>query len=105
MSLFDRQEMKTINEGINIVRTTKNAVLVDVRSKDDYDKHHVAGAISIPYNRLDLAEHRIRNKETLVYVYGSYYHKPKAIVKKLRKMGFTNIHSCGYYEEHNVNPS
>lgn len=105
MSLFDRMEKKTINEGINIVRTTPGAVLVDIRSKEDFTKRHIAGAINIPYNRLDLAEHRLRKKDGLVYIYGSYYHKPKKVVKELRKLGFSNVHSCGFFEEHNVNPS
>ena len=104
MSLFDRMELKTVNEGINTVRTTPGAFLVDIRPKDAFKTDHVQGAVNIPSTRLDLAENRIKDKSALIYIVGDYYHKPRVGIKGLKKMGFTNVHSCGYMEEHNVRP-
>ena len=95
MLFGDRLELKTVNEGINAVRTTAGAALIDIRPKSEYAKGHVKDAINIPYNRIDLA---------LYYVCGDYKHRPKKYLKEFKKYGFTNIHSCGFMEDHKVKP-
>ncbi len=104
MRLFDKKELKDINQGINVVRTTPGAVLVDVRSKEEYQRGHISGAVNIPQNRMDLAANRLRDKNALIYVYGSYEHKPGKSVKEFKKLGYTDVHSCGSWEEHHVAP-
>lgn len=104
MLFGDRLELKTVNEGINAVRTTAGAALIDIRPKSEYAKGHVKDAINIPYNRIDLAVNRLRDKDALYYVCGDYNHRPKKYLKEFKKYGFTNIHSCGFMEDHKVKP-
>lgn len=98
------KDVKTVNEGINIVRTTKGAYLLDIRSKEAYQEKHVGGAVNIPADRLDLIGHRIPDKSAVIYIYGSYQIKPKKTKHALQKLGYINVHVCGYIEEHKVSP-
>lgn len=98
MGLFEKQ--LTVNEGINRAHTEKGAYLIDIRPKFDFKAGHVKGAINIPYDRLDLAENRIRDKEAHLYIIGSYSYKPQKAKRTLKKMGFKNITHSGYMEEH-----
>ena len=90
----------TVNEGINRARSEKGAVLLDVRRKEDFKKGYVAGAINVPLERLDNVKNRIRDLSAPIYVIGSYSDNPKEAVKKLKKMGYTQVICSGRMEEH-----
>ena len=47
-------------------------------------KGHVKDAINIPYNRIDLAVNRLRDKDALYYVCGDYNHRPKKYLKEFK---------------------
>ncbi len=48
MSIFDFFTGSDINEGVKQFREHKNAVLLDVRSKEEYAAGHIPGSINIP---------------------------------------------------------
>ena len=101
MGLFGSKEL-TVNEGINHARTEVGAILLDIRSKEDFQTRHVKGAINIPLDRMDLIERRIPNKEAHLYIVGSVNNRPKKAIKPLKKLGYNNTTPCGLMEEHNV---
>ncbi len=43
-----------------------NTVLVDLRTKEEYDLYHLEGAVNIPYE--DLEEHKKRLKKQTTYI-------------------------------------
>ncbi len=100
MSIFRNHNMLTVNEGINRSRTDKNAVMIDIRSKEEYGRGYVAGTINIPMDKLELAQTRIRDKNTVIYIMGSYENNPKKAARKLKKYGFKNVVPSGVFEEH-----
>ena len=100
MGLFDKFKELTVNEGINLVRGNKNALLLDIRPKEEFKKGHVAGAVNIPMDRLDLVKGRIPDKDTTVYVVGDYHHSQKKAAKELKKMGYTSVYPSGSMEDH-----
>lgn len=100
MALFKNHNMLTVNEGINRARTEKNAVLLDVRSKDDYKKGHIAGAINISNDKLEQIKTRVRDLAAPIYVVGDYKNNPKKAARQLKKMGYTNVYPSGNMEEH-----
>lgn len=102
--MFGREKELTVNEGINMSRTVAGARLVDCRNKEEFKKYHVPGAVSVPANNLDTVKLRIPSMDTPMYIYGSYEERPKPVVRKLKKMGYTDVHSCGCIEEHSVRP-
>lgn len=53
MSIFSFIKTQTdINEGVNLFRTVPGAVLLDVRSNEEYVQGHIPGSINLPLNRL-----------------------------------------------------
>ena len=100
MSIF--QKKLTVNEAINAAHTSANAMLIDCRSKDDFNHGHVSGAVNIPLNKMteDRILRRIPDKEKTLYIVGSYNFKPEKAVRTLKKMGYKNSIIGGNMEEH-----
>ena len=98
MGFFQKFKVLTVNDAINESRTDKNAVLIDVRAKDVYNRGYISG--SIPMTQLELIEKRVPDKEKKIYIVGSYDNDPKKAAKKLKKMGYENAIPGGRMEEH-----
>ena len=69
MSILDIFKGADINEGVKEFRADKSAVLLDVRSKEEYASGHITGSINIPLDRIDEAARRIPDKKAEVFVY------------------------------------
>ena len=69
MSIFDFFTGSDINEGVKQFREHKNAVLLDVRSKEEYAAGHIPGSINIPLDRIGEAAGQIPDKKTEIFVY------------------------------------
>ena len=94
MSIFKKK--LTVNEAINKAHTSENAMLIDCRTKD------VAGAVNIPLNKIteDRILRRFPDKETSLYIIGSYNFRPEKAVKAFKKLGYKNAIFGGNMEEH-----
>lgn len=100
MNLFKKKA--TVNMTINKVRTSPNAYLIDCRTKEEYDRGHISGAIGYPIEKIteDRILRRFPDKESELYIVGSYDQKPRTAVKKFRKMGYKKAQEGGFMEEH-----
>ena len=58
-----------INDGIKEYRRNKNAVLLDVRTKEEYSYGNIKGSANIPVQTLEQARKQIVDKNTPIYVY------------------------------------
>jgi rhodanese-related sulfurtransferase len=66
--------------------------LVDVRSREDYAKEHIKGAISMPLDSLDNAKERFRADDAIVVYCDSFVCSAStSAAKMLVKMGFKNV--------------
>ena len=100
MSIFKKK--LTVNEAINKAHTSENAMLIDCRQKDKYKQEHNADAVNIPFffffeNR---NLRRFPDKETSLYIIGSYNFRPEKAVKAFKKLGYKNAIFGGNMEEH-----
>lgn len=94
-------KMLTVREGLNRSRTRENAVFLDVRPREEFQKSHIADTVNIPFDKLETeAPRRFRDKETEIYVVGSYTYKPKKAARLLYKLGFKTVIPSGYMEQH-----
>ena len=59
-------ETLIIEEGLQKLNETENAVLLDVRSTEEYHEGHLEGSLNIPINRLPTIS---LPKETPIFVY------------------------------------
>ena len=79
---------------------TEGAVLLDVRTKEEYAKEHIKGAINIPYSKIKkekkLLEQLIKNKKNKIIVVYCRTGRRSAIAKNiLNKMGYSNVINHG----------
>lgn len=76
------------------IKISQGAILLDVRSKQEYQEGHLPGAINIPeYEITSRAEREIPKKNQLIVVYCQYGTRSRNSYMKLRKMGYTNIYN------------
>ena len=57
MGFFQFVKTPDINRGIADCRNTEGAVLLDVRTPQEYREGHIPGSINIPLQQLDNTDH------------------------------------------------
>lgn len=66
MGLFNIFGGSKFSEGLKVLESTKNAVLLDVRTKEEYKQGHVPGSINIPLDSLPGAKLK---KDAPLFIY------------------------------------
>ena len=61
MGIFDFLKTKDINEGISQFEQNDGAVLVDVRTEEEYQSGHIPKSINIPLHEIDSITQIISN--------------------------------------------
>ena len=91
MGIFKKR--LTVNEAINAAHTSENAIIIDCRAKEDYQKGHVAGTKNIPLDKIteDRILRRFPDKEKSFYIIGSYSYRSEKAVKAFKKLGYKNL--------------
>lgn len=81
-----------IDELVSLMRSNKNFVLVDARSREDYDQKHIPGAVSIPAEDIgNYADKLDKDAEIITYC-GSYQCPASTMAaKELTRLGFRNV--------------
>ena len=95
MNFFKNLVCVDINRGIREFRVTEGAVLLDVRSRAEYDRKHIEGSLSLPLKDLDRAAEVIPGPDTPVYLYAYGGEHSARAAARLRKLGYTNVHDIG----------
>ena len=95
MSIFDFFKQPDINKGLKDYVETENAVLLDVRTPQEYGEGHIPESINVPLQTLDKVRLVVENKdaELFVYCYSGARSKQAAVV--LGQMGYTNVQNIG----------
>ncbi len=84
-----------INEGLEIFRETEGAVLLDVRSRSEYEGGHVPGSIHIPLDALERVKTEIPDPATPIFAYCLSGGRSSSAVGKLKAMGYTDVTNIG----------
>ncbi len=95
MGLFDFLRQPDINQGIQDYSAAPDAVLLDVRTAQEYREGHVPGSRNIPLQSIGQAEGIIHDKNTPVFVYCYSGSRSSQAVSRLRQMGFQNVKNIG----------
>jgi len=70
------------------------ALFIDVRDEKEFKAGHIKGARSLPVNQVDKQLHDIEKyKEKDVVVYCDNGMRTSRVTGKLKKQGFTNVHT------------
>lgn len=72
----------------------QGAILVDVRSKQEYNEGHLINAINIPEHEIDrLIEKELPNKNQLIVLYCQSGSRSQIVYSKMTKKGYKNVYS------------
>ena len=83
-------------EAKKIMDTQENYIILDVRTREEFDEKHIPGAVLIPdYEIADKAEKILTDKEQLILVYCRSGRRSKLAAEELVKLGYTNIREFG----------
>ena len=97
--IFDKKLKRSLNKkDINkneLERFLKDgAVLVDVRSPQEYREGHLKGAILVPeYEIISKHLKTFKSKEETIILYCSNGLRSKKAQRKLEKLGYTNVYN------------
>lgn len=84
-----------INAGVTEYETTNGAVLLDVRTEEEYRNGHIDGSINLPLDRISFIEDAIKDKSTPLYVHCYSGSRSGQAVTYLKQMGYTNATNIG----------
>lgn len=91
----------TSDEAKNIMSTQK-AIVVDVRSLEEYDEGHIPNAISVPLETIENeAETKLKNKDDLILVYCRSGRRSREAALRLIEKGYTNVIDFGGIQDWN----
>ena len=86
----------TAQEAKKLMDSQEGYVILDTRTKEEYDQGHIPGAILIPYDEiLAKAESILKDKNQLILVYCRSGRRSKLAAEDLVKLGYTNIREFG----------
>lgn len=95
MGLFDFFKQNDINQGIEQFKNSKGAILVDVRTPEEYSEGHIPKSVNIPLQVIHMAETEIEDKNTELFVYCHSGARSTQATTILKQMGYTNVNNIG----------
>lgn len=95
MGLFDFFKQPDINQGVKEYKAAPDAVLVDVRTVQEYREGHIPESKNVPLQQLDKIASVAKNKDIQLFVYCYSGSRSRQAASILRQMGYTNVNNIG----------
>ena len=95
MGLKDFWKQPDINQGVAEYKETAGALLLDVRSPQEYRSGHIPGSNNVPLQSIDNVSAVIDNRDTPLFVYCHSGVRSRQAVSALKDMGYTNVKNLG----------
>lgn len=95
MGFFDFFKQTDINQGVKDYRNAPGAVLLDVRTPEEYRGGHIPGSRNVPLQTIDKVTSVAENKDTQLYVYCHSGARSRQATSMLQHMGYTNVNNIG----------
>ncbi len=95
MGFFDFIKPADINQGIKEYEAASGAILIDVRTPQEYKDGHIPKSRNIPLSGIEKAKQIIPQKDTPVFVYCYSGSRSRQAVQILGKMGFIAVKNIG----------
>lgn len=84
-----------INKGVEEWKQTKNAVLLDVRTEEEYDDYHIPGSVNLPLDELDFIDEKVPVRDTAIFVHCLSGARSAQAEKFLAEKGYTRVKNIG----------
>ncbi len=100
MGLFDfikKETVKreTLDEAVARFRETPGAVLVDVRTPDEYQQGHIPGSRNVALQTIELVNEMVPEKDTPLFVYCRSGARSGRAVAAMKQMGYEKAENIG----------
>lgn len=95
MGLLSFLQTKDINSGMRSFLSTEGAVLLDVRTPEEYAEGHIEGSNNIPLQSIEKTQTVIKEKSTPIFVYCRSGARSTQATSILKRMGYTNVEDIG----------
>ncbi len=82
-----RYQVIDTNEAISIINN--GAVLIDVRTTEEYNREHIPSAVNIPLDQINTVAYP---KDTTIIVYCQAGTRSRQAVETLANMGYTTLY-------------
>ena len=101
MSLLGFMKRPDINQGVEEYRAREGAVLLDVRTPEEYAEGHVPGSVNVPLQSIDKVASALADKTKTVFVYCRSGARSSQAVAFMKQMGYTEVHNIGGILDYN----
>ena len=95
MGFFNFIKGPDINQGIQDCQQTSGAVLLDVRTPQEYGAGHIPGSQNVPLQILDTSGTMTAPKDTPVFAYCYSGSRGWQAVRMLTRMGYSRAKNIG----------
>ena len=86
----------TAEEAKKLMDSEEGYIILDVRTREEYDQGHIPGAILIPNTEIEAkAADLLPDKDQLILVYCRSGRRSKLAAQSLADLGYTNIREFG----------
>jgi len=84
-----------MDQGVEEFKATEGAVLLDVRTPQEYRGGHVPGSVNVPLQSLGSVAQVVPGKDTPVFVYCQSGGRSSRAASELVSMGYTQVRNIG----------
>lgn len=95
MGFFDFLHGPDINQGVEEYGGLEGAVLLDVRTPQEYREGHIPGSVNVPLQSLNTADQIPAGKDAPLFVYCYSGARSSQAIRLLAGMGYTNTKNIG----------
>ena len=95
MGFFDSLRQPDVNQGVNDYKNSTGAVLLDVRTPQEYSEGHIPESKNVPLHALDNVRSVVENKDTELFVYCYSGARSRQAAMMLGQMGYTKVNNIG----------
>ncbi len=95
MGFFDFLKGPDINEGVKEYRETNGAVLIDVRTPEEYRESHIPESMNIPLQSINKVTRIIDDKSIPIFVHCLSGARSRQATNILKQLGYTNVKNIG----------
>ncbi len=95
MNFFSFFKSPDIDQGLRIYQETPDAVLLDVRTPEEYRAGHIPNSKNLPLQSLEHIVQVTESKKTPLFVYCQSGARSRQAALQLERMGYTSVNNIG----------
>ena len=95
MNLLSNLMGPDLAEGLKEYEAVPGAILLDVRTPEEYSQGHIKGSRNLPLQEITKAEEILEDKDAPVYLYCQSGARSRRAAGFLEKIGYRDVHNIG----------